>query len=211
MWPEINATLSQKWCEINVTLSQKWLPPFEHTNEQHSTWQNFPSSGQVFREIFWNHSLECVQNIWRKENHNGTVQVSHFFSLLNKSKNMCFFLKSKIIVIELLMKVLRMPPYLSAVFPLTFRVYTVNILYCTQMFTNNLSHLEICIIDQVGHGHVLQLGQPPEHAHLLHTHCYRKVWADFAVWDWWRYCKARKLSQIEGNGRKFSHIEQSNM
>ena len=41
----------------------------------------------------------------------------------------------------------------------------------------------------------------------------RKVLADFAVCDWWRYCKAlcdEKFCQIAGNGRKFSHIELSN-
>ena len=41
----------------------------------------------------------------------------------------------------------------------------------------------------------------------------RKVWADFVVCDWWRYCKAlcvEKVSQIKGNDRKFSHIELSN-
>ena len=35
----------------------------------------------------------------------------------------------------------------------------------------------------------------------------RKVLADFAVCDWWHYCKALcdiKFSPIEGNGRKFS-------
>ena len=39
-------------------------------------------------------------------------------------------------------------------------------------------------------------------------------WADFAVCDWGRYFKSRcdaKLSQIEGNGRTFSHIELSNL
>ena len=38
----------------------------------------------------------------------------------------------------------------------------------------------------------------------------RKVLADLAVFDWWRYCKALcdvKFLQIEGNGRKFSHRE----
>ena len=37
----------------------------------------------------------------------------------------------------------------------------------------------------------------------------RKDLADFAVRDWWRYCKALcdvKFRKIEGSGRKFSHI-----
>ena len=41
----------------------------------------------------------------------------------------------------------------------------------------------------------------------------RKGWADCAVCDWWRYCKALcdvKFSQMEGNGRKFRHIQLSN-
>ena len=41
----------------------------------------------------------------------------------------------------------------------------------------------------------------------------RKVFADFAVFDWGRYCKTLcdvKFRQIEGNGRKFCHIELSN-
>ena len=47
---------------------------------------------------------------------------------------------------------------------------------------------------------------------LLLKTCYtvRKVLADFAVCD---YCKAlcdEKFSQIEGNGRKFRHLELSN-
>ena len=33
----------------------------------------------------------------------------------------------------------------------------------------------------------------------------RKVLADFAVCDWWRYCRALRL--IEENGRKFRHIQ----
>ena len=47
---------------------------------------------------------------------------------------------------------------------------------------------------------------------LLHT--VRKVLADFAECDWWHYCKALcdvKFCQIAGNGRKFSHIELSNI
>ena len=42
-----------------------------------------------------------------------------------------------------------------------------------------------------------------------------KVSADFVVFNWWRYyCKVLcdvKFSQIGGNGRKFSHIELSNV
>ena len=41
----------------------------------------------------------------------------------------------------------------------------------------------------------------------------RKVLADFAICDWWRYCKALcdvNFSQIEENGRTFFHIELSN-
>ena len=40
----------------------------------------------------------------------------------------------------------------------------------------------------------------------------RKVLADFAVYDWWCYCKALwdvKFNQIEGKGRKYSHIKLS--
>ena len=40
----------------------------------------------------------------------------------------------------------------------------------------------------------------------------RKVLPDFAVYDVWGYCKALcgvKLSQIEGTGRKFSHIRRA--
>ena len=45
----------------------------------------------------------------------------------------------------------------------------------------------------------------------LSTHTVRKVLADFAAWDWWRYryCKALcdvKSSQIEENCWKLSHI-----
>ena len=38
-------------------------------------------------------------------------------------------------------------------------------------------------------------------------------WILLYVCNWWRYCKARcdiKFSQIEGNGRTFSHIELNN-
>ena len=45
------------------------------------------------------------------------------------------------------------------------------------------------------------------------TYTVRKGSADLAVCDWWRYCIALcdvKFSQIEGNGRKFRHIELSN-
>ena len=38
------------------------------------------------------------------------------------------------------------------------------------------------------------------------------ILADFGVFDWWRYCKAlcdERFRQIEGKGRKFSHIELS--
>ena len=44
-------------------------------------------------------------------------------------------------------------------------------------------------------------------------HTVRKVLLVFAVWDRRRYCKALcdvKFSQIEGNGREFSHKEISN-
>ena len=40
-------------------------------------------------------------------------------------------------------------------------------------------------------------------------YCY-KSFGDFAIFDWWRYCKAIcdvKFRQIEGNGWKFRHIE----
>ena len=39
-----------------------------------------------------------------------------------------------------------------------------------------------------------------------------KILADFAVFDWWRYRKALcdvTFHQIEGNGRKFRHIQKS--
>ena len=51
---------------------------------------------------------------------------------------------------------------------------------------------------------VIVLGTVP----ILYT--VRNVLPDFAVYDWRRYYKALcdvKSSQIEGNGRKFSHIE----
>ena len=44
-------------------------------------------------------------------------------------------------------------------------------------------------------------------------HTVRKVLAEFAVCNWWRYCKAVcdvKFSQIEGNGKKCRRIELSN-
>ena len=47
-----------------------------------------------------------------------------------------------------------------------------------------------------------------EYRNLRET--FRKVLADFAVFDRWRYCKVLyevNFSQIEGNGRKFRHIE----
>ena len=49
------------------------------------------------------------------------------------------------------------------------------------------------------------------YAHAQYT--LRTVLEDFAICDWWRNCKALcdvKFSQIEGKGRKFSHIEPSN-
>ena len=42
---------------------------------------------------------------------------------------------------------------------------------------------------------------------------FKKVLADLAASDWWRYCKARydvEFREIEGNGRKFCKIELSN-
>ena len=70
---------------------------------------------------------------------------------------------------------------------------------------------------QVGQGH----GQPTQHRPHLHSrksenillYTVRKVLADFAVCDWWRYRNALgdvKFSLIEGNGRKFSPIDISN-
>ena len=47
---------------------------------------------------------------------------------------------------------------------------------------------------------------------MLILYTVRKVCADFAVYDLWRYCKDLcdvKFSQIEGNGRKFCRIELS--
>ena len=46
--------------------------------------------------------------------------------------------------------------------------------------------------------------------------CYtvREVLEDFAVFDWWRFCKALcdvKFRKIEGNGRKFHQIKLSNI
>ena len=44
------------------------------------------------------------------------------------------------------------------------------------------------------------------------THTVRKVLADFALCNVWRYCKALcdvRFSQVEENGRKFRHIELS--
>ena len=40
-----------------------------------------------------------------------------------------------------------------------------------------------------------------------------KILVDFAVYDWWRFCKALcdvKFRQLEGKGRTFRHIEVSN-
>ena len=49
---------------------------------------------------------------------------------------------------------------------------------------------------------------------LIWSHTVRKFLADFAVCDWWHYCKALcdvKFRQIEGKGRKFCQIELSNI
>ena len=44
----------------------------------------------------------------------------------------------------------------------------------------------------------------------LHRLLLERSWADFAVFDFWRYCKSLcdvKFRQMEGNGRTFRHRE----
>ena len=78
----------------------------------------------------------------------------------------------------------------SSFHPLAYRIY---LLICTFLILiSNFVSLDPCVYS---------------------TYTVRKGSADLAVCDWWRYCIALcdvKFSQIEGNGRKFRHIELSN-